>query len=188
MLATLVKMAAVVTALTHARRASAGVWSCAWGRCFLAKTDRALTGRPLRWAPLCLFIAVVALQGGCTCITHQAPAVRDEPIACIPQHAVRPTVLPSQDVVDAAGVETAAVGAVEASFSVSSRGEAQLVLPLWTPPGRAGIEPSLSLTYSSGPLAEGPLGVGFSLRGASAITMPSLRPIRRRWRRKALPS
>ena len=42
-------------------------------------------------------------------------------------------------------------------------------MPLVTAPGRAGIEPQLSLTYDSS-AGDGVLGVGFGIGGLSAIT------------------
>lgn len=52
---------------------------------------------------------------------------------------------------------------------VTSDGAAAVSIPLWTPDGRAGIQPHLALTYNSrGP--DGPLGVGFNLVGLSQVT------------------
>ncbi|NVI97980.1 VCBS repeat-containing protein [Myxococcus sp. AM009] len=52
---------------------------------------------------------------------------------------------------------------------VTSDGAASVSIPLWTPDGRAGIQPRLALTYNSrGP--DGPLGVGFNLVGLSQVT------------------
>ena len=66
---------------------------------------------------------------------------------------------------------TAEAGTIAGSFSVSPTGEAVYSIPLLTPPGRAGLQPSLAITYDSGgAAAEGPLGLGFSLTGLSAIT------------------
>jgi RHS repeat-associated protein len=66
-------------------------------------------------------------------------------------------------------VETIAAGSVPASFSVTSSGEASFFMPLITPPGRAGVEPQMALTYSSAG-GDGVLGRGFSITGSSAIT------------------
>lgn len=55
------------------------------------------------------------------------------------------------------------------SADVTSDGAASVTIPLWTPEGRAGIEPHLALTYNSrGP--DGPVGVGFNLVGLSQVT------------------
>jgi RHS repeat-associated protein len=109
-------------------------------------------------------IACVLVHGGCTCVTSSPPPVRRAPLACVPQHPTHPTVVAA-----GSATETVAAGSLSAAFSVTSTGEAQLVLPLRAPPGRGGIEPRLALTYrSSG--GDGVLGAGFSLAGLSAIT------------------
>jgi hypothetical protein len=54
------------------------------------------------------------------------------------------------------------------TFSTTSAGEASLVMPFRTVPGR-GVEPSIALTYSSSG-GDGVVGVGFSMAGGSAIT------------------
>jgi RHS repeat-associated protein len=64
---------------------------------------------------------------------------------------------------------TATFPTVPGSFAVSPTGEATYTIPLVVPPGRAGVEPSLAITYGSS-AGEGLLGVGFGLRGLSAIT------------------
>jgi RHS repeat-associated protein len=64
---------------------------------------------------------------------------------------------------------TAEVGAVPGSFAVSQTGAATYTIPLVAPPGRAGMEPHLSISYNSG-AGEGFLGVGFNLGGFSTIT------------------
>lgn len=61
------------------------------------------------------------------------------------------------------------VGEVPFQHSVSLDGAAQVSIPIFTPPGRQGVEPSLALTYSSRG-GNGPLGVGWSLSGLSLIT------------------
>ena len=61
------------------------------------------------------------------------------------------------------------LGDTTGSFSVSDDGEARYQIPLWVPPGRAGVEPSLVLSYGSGG-GNGPLGVGWSLAGGSSIS------------------
>ncbi|NKI94387.1 SpvB/TcaC N-terminal domain-containing protein [Rhizobacter sp. SG703] len=54
-------------------------------------------------------------------------------------------------------------------FAVSQSGAATYTIPLQVPPGVAGLEPKLSLTYSS-QAGNGYLGVGWSLAGLSSIT------------------
>ncbi len=56
-----------------------------------------------------------------------------------------------------------------ASFSLTPSGEANYVLPLAVVPGRAGMEPKLSIVYNSAS-GQGVLGAGFSLAGLSSIT------------------
>ncbi|HLM74964.1 MAG TPA: SpvB/TcaC N-terminal domain-containing protein, partial [Polyangiaceae bacterium] len=49
-------------------------------------------------------------------------------------------------------------------------GEARYEIPLWMPPGRGSMQPSLSLAYDSGSASdEGVLGAGFQVRGFSSI-------------------
>jgi hypothetical protein len=54
-------------------------------------------------------------------------------------------------------------------FAASSDGAATYSYPIWVPQGRAGIQPSLSLIYSSRN-RNGLLGAGWSLQGLSVIT------------------
>jgi RHS repeat-associated protein len=63
----------------------------------------------------------------------------------------------------------------DGSTSVDDRGQMHQHIPIWVPPGRAGIQPNLSLDYSSAG-ANGMLGVGWGLSGLSRITRcPGLR-------------
>ncbi len=119
----------------------------------------------VRWlAQFWLLFAFVLWHGGCTCVTGGPPLRDDRPIACIPLHITRATVAPA-----ASGALTVAAGEMPGRFSLSSTGEALFVVPLVTPPGRAGVQPELAITYGSSG-GDGALGAGFSLRGASAIT------------------
>jgi hypothetical protein len=66
-------------------------------------------------------------------------------------------------------VASAAVGNVKGAASVSHSGAAQYVIPIWVPPGTAGIQPNLALTYdhrSTNTL----LGIGWDLAGLSQIS------------------
>ena len=54
------------------------------------------------------------------------------------------------------------VAALPGDFSVDNKGSGNYSVPLKPPPGRSGMEPKLSLNYSSGG-GNGPLGLGFSL-------------------------
>ncbi|MBB5282929.1 RHS repeat-associated protein [Rhabdobacter roseus] len=60
-------------------------------------------------------------------------------------------------------------GYTSGSFAVSDAGAATYTIPLFAPPGTAGLQPQLSLQYSSLG-GNGPLGLGWSLQGLSAIT------------------
>lgn len=64
---------------------------------------------------------------------------------------------------------TSTVGATPGAFQVSDAGTAQYTIPIGVPPGRAGVEPALSLVYS-GTRRNGDLGMGWHLEGLSAIT------------------
>src|SRR5262249_45913291 len=65
--------------------------------------------------------------------------------------------------------DTPSAGAISGSFAVSSAGQATYRFPVVVPPGRLGMEPKLAVGYDSS-AGDGPLGVGFSLQGLSAIT------------------
>jgi RHS repeat-associated protein len=60
-------------------------------------------------------------------------------------------------------------GAIEGRFLVSDSGQATYTLPLRVPPGRNGVEPQLTLTYSSGG-GNSYLGVGWGINGFSTIS------------------
>ncbi|MBI2513265.1 MAG: VCBS repeat-containing protein [Opitutae bacterium] len=72
---------------------------------------------------------------------------------------------------------TTLVGTTSGSLQVDKSGAATYSVPLWVVPGTAGMQPQLSLNYSSQGGA-GWLGFGWSLGGASAISRgPATLPI-----------
>ena len=94
-------------------------------------------------------------------IADFSATVRAAAAAARPALAVPTTTI----LADATGV-LAPVGS--GATSVDDRGAAHQHVPIWTPPGRAGMQPELSLEYVSG----GPnalVGVGWQLAGLSRI-------------------
>jgi RHS repeat-associated protein len=116
-------------------------------------------------------LVIVAFLSSCTSSstpgsplrqTALRPAGLGEPLAPSPGGAADPLV-PTDT---ANGL---AVGRTVGTGGVTNDGAAQYTLPLWVPPGRAGLQPDLSLLYSSrGP--NGLLGMGWSLGGFPRIT------------------
>jgi RHS repeat-associated protein len=78
-----------------------------------------------------------------------------------PASSPLPSPLPTSD--------TATAGTLSGSFAVSAFGNATYSVPLVVPPGPAGVEPSLSIAYSSSS-GESMLGVGFALGGLSSVS------------------
>ncbi len=64
---------------------------------------------------------------------------------------------------------TKPLGVVQGSGSVNSSGGAGYSIPIYTPPGTAGLEPTISLTYNS-QAGAGIAGFGWNITGLSAIT------------------
>lgn len=62
-----------------------------------------------------------------------------------------------------------AVGATQGMFRVDESGSGTYAIPIYTPPGTAGVVPKLALTYSSQG-GVGPLGKGWSIGGTSTIS------------------
>jgi len=61
------------------------------------------------------------------------------------------------------------VGTTAGSFSVATSGDAVYSIPIQTPPNPSGLEPELSIVYKSS-IGNGPLGVGWTIGGLSAVT------------------
>ncbi|MEO7328479.1 MAG: SpvB/TcaC N-terminal domain-containing protein [Minicystis sp.] len=118
------------------------------------------------WTLLFLLLACVFAQGGCSCGPDLSIPAPRPLLVCRPHVARLPAAPPVTP-----GAPTVAAGTIPQTFSVSNGGSATLVLPLTVVPGRAGVEPSLSLTYGSDAAAsDGILGAGFALGGITSIT------------------
>lgn len=87
---------------------------------------------------------------------------------CFAQDREGPLDLPPDAVVDTQATNGQTPGRTPGSFQVSSSGAALYTIPLWVSPGRAGIQPELSLQYDSF-AGEGLLGMGWNLRGLPRI-------------------
>lgn len=62
------------------------------------------------------------------------------------------------------------VGATYGEFRVDESGQAVYSIPIFAPPGTAGVQPALSLVYNSGG-GNGPMGKGWSIGGQSALAL-----------------
>ena len=67
------------------------------------------------------------------------------------------------------------VGEIEGNFMVSPTGAATYQIPIKISPGTAGVQPNLSIVYTSGS-GSGIMGLGWSLSGLSAISRGNKNP------------
>ena len=67
---------------------------------------------------------------------------------------------------------TSNVGTIKGNFKVTATGQANYSIPIDVPSGTAQMTPALSIAYdsTSSNTHNGPLGMGFSLEGLTAIT------------------
>src|SRR6185503_20954691 len=107
---------------------------------------------------------------GTTCVDgHCTPAFHgnDLGLGTISRATGEARVVPPLTVTETA--TESSPGALAGSFGVNARGVATYTIPIVVPPGRAGMEPAVSLDYS-GRSPNGILGMGWSIGGLSAIS------------------
>lgn len=74
-------------------------------------------------------------------------------------------------------VHSEVVGLSSGEFRVDESGGASYSIGINVPEGRAGVTPQISLGYSSNNTQDGPVGIGWSIGGISAITRCPQTPI-----------
>ncbi len=95
-------------------------------------------------------------------------SIKSVQVDIVPDHASRETVTIANATLNTLNVpDNEAVGALEGQAGVSG-GAATYSIPIAIPPGRAGMQPSVSLNYSSRS-GNGIAGVGWSLSAGSSI-------------------
>ncbi|RKG83990.1 hypothetical protein D7W82_23580 [Corallococcus sp. CA049B] len=121
-----------------------------------------------------LALYVVQLMGSCSPVPAQDDA-RALAGASARLNGATSLTLPASTILPTETVNGVASGLTVGRLDVSLDGAATYALPLWVPPGRAGIQPSLTLSYNSRG-GNGLLGMGWSVSGFSSITRchPSL--------------
>jgi RHS repeat-associated protein len=127
---------------------------------------------------LSLLVLVLACGGGHGTPGGESTTVIREAVTCAPTDMGTSSCTPSGGATGQAGIAVAwpspaVVSAgndmsLPGSGSVGADGQYHYTLPLDVPDGRMGMAPKLALNYSSG-AGNGPLGVGWSLSGLSAI-------------------
>lgn len=83
--------------------------------------------------------------------------------------ALETLALPADVVVPTSPDGSAATDPTPLAVDVTPDGASSAQVPLWTPPGRAGLQPQLALAYNSR-AGNGYLGVGWQLAGLSQVT------------------
>ena len=122
---------------------------------------RARSVRGVAWVGLVLLVVGVVFWGGS--VMALPVGLELGPVCPLPGEVADPFTAPL------AKGETSSAGRIGGRFSATKAGEARYEAPIEVPPGRAGMEPKLSITYDSA-AGDGPLGVGFAVAGFSVIT------------------
>jgi hypothetical protein len=120
-----------------------------------------------RWVACALLLTLFACGGGDTKREETVDQVEQADVNLdpnVPPAMPQALTLPTSPIVPGADV-----GYLPAAWSVSPSGQFTYMIPLDVPQGRAGMQPKLSLNYSSD-AGNGILGVGWSVSGFSSIT------------------
>jgi len=125
-----------------------------------------------RWAARSVAVGLpfVIAVGGLPSIRHAWAAgapVAGVSDAALPPSLPRPLPLPDEPV--GAADPSGPVGVLPGGGEVSAAGDYSYSIPLAVPAGRAGMQPALSLEYSSQG-GDSPVGYGWSVSGMSSIT------------------
>ena len=115
------------------------------------------------------FVTVLTQPAGQTCAVVNGWGIVSSIDISISVKCQNLLALPGNAIAPTDNVNGLSPGPAAGQFGVDSSGDANYVYPIWTPPGRLGIEPHLALSYNSG-AGNGILGVGWSLQGLSTIT------------------
>ncbi|MFY2562153.1 RHS repeat-associated core domain-containing protein [Corallococcus terminator] len=129
-------------------------------------------GRIKRFAAnLTLFFYGTQLLSGC--VPADSPSDGSDSSEVVRARAALDTIpfeLRPDTILDTTSATPEAPGITPFTANVTATGSAAVSIPLWVPPGRAGIQPSLSVVYDSQG-SDGLLGPGFNLAGLSQITL-----------------
>ncbi|NVJ20996.1 VCBS repeat-containing protein [Myxococcus sp. AM011] len=109
-----------------------------------------------------------------SCVPSGAPSERNGAVESSRARSTStdniPLELRPDTILDTTSATPEAPGITPFTADVTADGSAAVSIPLWTPPGRAGIQPSLAIVYDSQG-SDGLLGPGFNLAGLSQITL-----------------